>query len=90
MEYKGETVTSHMLCEKQKRFENECNVSEKERLLGDAWVQLFYKAYKLCECHQHGEAGSVDSEAVELEREYCYRILMRCHSFLSECDLVSK
>lgn len=36
MKHKGETVTSHMLCEKWKRFENEFDVPEKERLLGKA------------------------------------------------------
>jgi hypothetical protein len=77
MEHKGETVTSHMLREKRKRFENEFNVPEKERLLGEAWVQSFCKAYKLRERRRHGEAGSVDPKAVELERERCHRILAK-------------
>ncbi|KAG1797601.1 uncharacterized protein BJ212DRAFT_1450457 [Suillus subaureus] len=77
MEHKGETVTSHMLCEKWKRFENEFDVPEKERLLGEAWVQSFCKAYKLRERCQHGETGSVDPKAVELERECCHRILAK-------------
>lgn len=50
MEHKGEIVTTHMLCEKWKRFENEFDVPEKEILFGEAWVQSFCKAYKLHEC----------------------------------------
>src|SRR6267154_6067459 len=41
MEHKGETVTSHMLHEKRKRFDDEFDVPEKERLLG--------------ECHDHSK-----------------------------------
>jgi hypothetical protein len=77
MENKGETVTGPMLREKRKKFEDEFDVPEKERLSGEAWVQSFCKAYKIREHRRHGEAGSVDSGAVEAERERCRRILAK-------------
>jgi len=41
MEEKRETVNGKMLVEKRRRFENEFNVPEKERLAGESWVQSF-------------------------------------------------
>jgi hypothetical protein len=77
MESKRETVTGPMLREKRKKFEDEFDVPEEERLPGEAWVQSFCKAYKIREYRQHGEAGSVDPEAVAAERERCRRILAK-------------
>ncbi|KIK77704.1 hypothetical protein PAXRUDRAFT_165989 [Paxillus rubicundulus Ve08.2h10] len=75
MEAKGETATGPMLWEKCRRFEEELQVPEKERLLGEGWLQSFCKTYKICEHWQHREAGSVDTEAVQVEREHCQKIL---------------
>lgn len=75
MEVKGEVVTGPMLREKRKRFEDELKVPEEERLSGDGWVSSFCKAYNIREHRRHGEAGSVDREAVKVERERCQRIL---------------
>ncbi|KIK78813.1 hypothetical protein PAXRUDRAFT_162973 [Paxillus rubicundulus Ve08.2h10] len=68
MENKGETVTGLMLREKQRRFEDRFQVPDHEQLLGDSWVQSFCKAYKIHEFQCHGEAASLDQEAVEAER----------------------
>lgn len=77
MENKHETVTGPMLREKRKRFEDEFNVPDNERLLGEAWIQSFCKAYKIREHRQHGESGSVDTKAVAIEQERCRRILAK-------------
>jgi hypothetical protein len=77
MENKRESVTGPMLREKRKRFEDEFDVPEKERLPGEAWIQSFCRAYKIREHRRHGEAGSIDSKAVDTERERCRRILAR-------------
>ena len=74
---KGEIVTGPMLQEKCSRFEDEFQVPEKERLLGEGWLHSFCKTYKIQEHRQHGEAGSVDTVAVEAERERCQKILAR-------------
>ncbi len=73
----GESVTGPMLKEKQKRFEEEFDVPENERLSGESWVQRFCTAYKIREHRHHGEAGSVDVEAVEAEQARCQQILAR-------------
>lgn len=44
MEEQRETVTGPMLQEKRRRFEEDFNVPEKERLEGDGWVPSFCKA----------------------------------------------
>jgi hypothetical protein len=77
MENKHEMVTGPMLQEKWKRFEDEFNVLDNERLLGEAWIQSFCKAYKICEYWQHGESGSVDTKAVSAEQEHCRSILAK-------------
>ena len=64
-----------MLREKRARFEKAFDVPEAERLLGDGWVAPFCAAYKLKEYWRHGEAGSVDLEAVEAERQRVQGIL---------------
>ncbi len=64
---KGETVSGPMLREKRKRFEDLFKVPDDERLGGDGWISSFCKTYKIKEHKQHGEAGSVDLEAVEHE-----------------------
>ncbi|KAF8228277.1 hypothetical protein L208DRAFT_1404088 [Tricholoma matsutake] len=69
MEEKGETVNSPMLKAKQSKFEEQFNVPELEHLPGDGWILPFCKAYGLKERHRHGEAGSVDLQAVEEERK---------------------
>jgi Tc5 transposase DNA-binding domain len=75
MENKGEMVSGPMLQAKQARFEDEFDVPERERLPGDGWVASFCKAYKLREHRRHGEAGSVDTDAVEAECIWCHQIL---------------
>jgi len=67
MEEKGETVNGPMLKEKWKRFEQQFEVPEAECLQGEGWILPFCKAYGLREHHWHGEAGSVDLQAVEEE-----------------------
>ncbi|KIK75163.1 hypothetical protein PAXRUDRAFT_173563 [Paxillus rubicundulus Ve08.2h10] len=71
MEQRGETVSGPMLREKRKRFENKFQVPETERLLGESWVQSFCKTYNIHEIRRHGEAASVDLNAVEVERVWC-------------------
>lgn len=75
MEEKGETVNGPMLKEKRKKFEQQLDVPEAERLLGEGWILPFCKAYGLKEYRRHGEAGSVDLQAVEEERKRLGRIL---------------
>jgi len=73
----GESVTGPMLKEKRKRFEEEFDVPENERLSGESWAQRFCTAYKIRERRRHGEAGSVGLEAVEAERARCQQILAK-------------
>jgi hypothetical protein len=84
MEEKQEHVTGPMLVAKHEKFEKHLNVPEEERLCSDEWVWNFCKMwvlYLLCnmsandfsrynirEIIRHGEAGSVDLEAVEKEQ----------------------
>ncbi|KAH7929555.1 DDE-domain-containing protein [Leucogyrophana mollusca] len=75
MEEKGETVNGPMLREKRKRFEDELNVPQNERLTGEGWLAPFCKAYKIKEFRRHGEAGSVDLNAVARERARVQKIL---------------
>lgn len=39
------------------------------RLLGDGWISPFCKTYNIKEFHHHGEAGSVNLDAVATERQ---------------------
>ena len=82
MENKGEIVTGPMLREKRTRFEAEFQVPEKERLTGEGWLHSFCKTYNVQEHRRHGEAGSVDLAAVEIERQLCQRILSK----FAPCD----
>lgn len=75
MEEKGEYVTRPMLKEKRGRFEKCLNVPEAECLLGDGWIGPFCRAHKIKEHRQHGEAGSVDLDAVNAERKRMQNIL---------------
>jgi hypothetical protein len=77
MENKGETVTGLMVKEKRRRFEDEFQVPETERLSGNSWIQRFCAAYKIREHRRHGEAGSVNLEAVEAECMRCQQLLAR-------------
>jgi len=77
MEEKGEHVNGPMLKEKRRRFEELFEVPEEEQLSGDGWLAPFCKAYKICEHRRHGEAGSVDLDAVEIERKRCEEILSK-------------
>ncbi|KAF9220388.1 DDE-domain-containing protein [Gyrodon lividus] len=77
MENKGETVSGPMLQEKRSRFEEEFDVPENERLPGDGWIASFCKAYGIQEHKRHGEAGSVDTDAVEEEHIRCCQILAK-------------
>ena len=75
MEEKGETVNGPMLKAKWSKFEEQFDVPELERLPGDGWILPFCKAYGLKERRRHGEAGSVDLQAVEEERKRLGMIL---------------
>ncbi|OJA10065.1 hypothetical protein AZE42_10564 [Rhizopogon vesiculosus] len=77
MEEKGEHVNGPMLKEKRRKFEELLEVPEDERLSGDGWLTPFCKAYKIREHRRHGEAGSVDLDAVEVERKRCEEILSK-------------
>ncbi|KAF9229838.1 hypothetical protein BS17DRAFT_792670 [Gyrodon lividus] len=50
-----------MLREKRKQFEDELQVPKEERLSGEGWVASF--------------SGSVDTDAVEAEGQWCQKIL---------------
>ncbi|KIY48774.1 DDE-domain-containing protein [Fistulina hepatica ATCC 64428] len=63
-----ETVTGQMLAQKRRHFEDLFEVPENERLVGEGWIGSFKKTYNLKERRRHGEAASVDLEAVEAER----------------------
>ncbi|KAL5521948.1 PDC2 [Sanghuangporus sanghuang] len=64
-----------MLIEKRRRFEEEFNVVESERLMSTGWVQSFLRRYGLKEVCRHGEAASVDMEKVTQERARLAKIL---------------
>ncbi|KAF8230573.1 hypothetical protein L208DRAFT_1281085, partial [Tricholoma matsutake] len=83
MEAKGEMmVNSPMLLEKRAQFEKAFDVPQEERLIGDGWVPTFCAAYKMKEYQRHGEAGSVDLEAMEVEQRHVQGILMK----FAPCD----
>jgi len=63
MEEKGENINGAMLAEKRRRFEEQLQVPDDERLSGERWIPSFCKAYNIKEHRRHGEAGSVDLEA---------------------------
>jgi hypothetical protein len=46
-----------------------------ERLTAEGWIAPFFKAYSYKERHQHGEAGSIDIEAVKEEHRCIGMIL---------------
>jgi hypothetical protein len=77
MEEKGEHVNGPMMKEKRRRFEELFEVPEEEWLSGEGWLASFCKAYKIREHRHHGEAGSVDLDAVEAERKRCEKILSK-------------
>ncbi|KIJ26760.1 hypothetical protein M422DRAFT_191800 [Sphaerobolus stellatus SS14] len=64
-----------MLSEKRAIFEERFSVREDERLKGAGWIASFCKAYNLKERRRHGEAGSVDLAAVEVEWKRVAEIL---------------
>ncbi|OAX35098.1 hypothetical protein K503DRAFT_773844 [Rhizopogon vinicolor AM-OR11-026] len=68
MEEKGEHVNGPMLKGKGQKFEELLEVPEDEQLSGDGWLPSFCKAYKIREHRRHGEAGSADLDAVEVEQ----------------------
>lgn len=68
MRQRGEVVNGHMLRIVRGKFEDDLQVPENQRLRAGGWVQSFCKAWNLKEHRRHGEAGSVDLEAVERER----------------------
>ena len=79
MEERGETVTGPMLKEKRRKFEEQLDVPEQEHLQGDGWVAPFCRAFGIKERRRHGEAGSVDLEAVEAERK-CVGLIMAAYA----------
>ena len=76
MEEKGESINGPMLQEKWVHYKKEFNVPEDECLSGVGWIAPFCKAYNLREFQWHGEAGSVDPQAVEAEQKQVQAILM--------------
>ncbi|KAG5336964.1 hypothetical protein C0989_011374 [Termitomyces sp. Mn162] len=74
MEEKQETVNGLMLKERWKCFEEELDVPENEHVIGDGWIPSFCWAYKIKEYQWHGEADSVDLEAVEIEWQHVKKI----------------
>jgi hypothetical protein len=62
MEEKGKTLSGLMLRAKHVRFKDWFDVPEGECLLGEGWVALFCKAYRIKEHHCHREAASVNSK----------------------------
>ncbi|CAK5279727.1 unnamed protein product [Mycena citricolor] len=77
MEQKNRAVTGAMLIEQRKRLEIALNVPEERRLRGTGWLESFKKAHGLSERRRHGEAGSVDLAAVEVERKRLVRLTSR-------------
>ena len=77
MEEKGEIVNGPMFVAKREWFEMLFDVPENERLIGSGWVPSFCKAYKIKERRRHGEAGSVDLDAVEVERTRVQGLLLQ-------------
>jgi len=77
MEAKRESVTGAMLVAKRAKFEERFNVPQEERLGGEGWIPSFKKAYNIKEYRRHGEAASVDLDAVEAERVRVRAILAR-------------
>ncbi|KAG6855876.1 hypothetical protein H0H87_009793 [Tephrocybe sp. NHM501043] len=75
MEAKGESVSGPMLKEKRKRYEEAFEVPDDEHLLSDGWISSFCRTYKIKEHRRHGEAGSVDLAAVEVERARVQKVL---------------
>jgi Tc5 transposase DNA-binding domain len=76
MEEKGKMVNGPMLRGKWGKFEEQFDVPDTERPLGNGWITPFCKAHGLKECRRHGEAGSVDLEAVEAECKHVALTLM--------------
>jgi hypothetical protein len=77
MESKGETVTGPMLREKRKRFEDLLKVPDTERLCGEGWLSPFCRAYKIKGYKRHGEAGSADPDAVEVEQKRVQELMKK-------------
>jgi hypothetical protein len=77
MEEKGEVVNGPMLVAKRVIYEDRFEIPEQERLKGEGWVPSFCRAYNIREHRRHGEAGSVDLEAVVLERKCVAQILQK-------------
>ncbi|KIJ46290.1 hypothetical protein M422DRAFT_250341 [Sphaerobolus stellatus SS14] len=75
MEAKGETVNSAMLMGKHNIFEEKFNVPMDERLSGNGWIPPFCRAYKIKEYRRHGEAASVNLDAVKVEH-VCLQVLL--------------
>ena len=75
MEEAKETVTGPMLRAKREKIEEMLGVPEEEHIRGDGWIAPFCKAYNIKEHRRHGEAGSVDLEAVNKERERMQRLM---------------
>ena len=76
MEEKGEIINGPMLQEKWACYEKEFDVPEDEHLSGVGWIAPFCKVYNLREFQWHGEAGSVDPQAIEAEWKCVQAILM--------------
>ncbi|KIJ51658.1 hypothetical protein M422DRAFT_157586 [Sphaerobolus stellatus SS14] len=77
MEAKQETVNGAMLMAKCARFEEKLNIPMNERLSGSGWIPPFCKAYKIKEYCRHGEAASVNIEAVKVERTRLQALLSK-------------
>jgi len=69
IEEMGETYTGDMLQSKRRRFEIMLQVPEEQRLSGKGWIHPFCRQFRIKEYRRHGEAGSVNLDAVATERE---------------------
>ena len=77
MEEKEETVSDPMLLEKRKTFEEMLKVLEDKQLHGVGWLSPFCRVYKIKAYRRHGEAGSVDLNAVKTERKRIQELLKK-------------
>ncbi|CAK5273889.1 unnamed protein product [Mycena citricolor] len=77
MEQKRRSVTGAMLIEQRKRFEEALKIPDDRRLRGTGWLDSFKKAHGLIEWQRHGEAASVNLEAVDAERKRLVKICSR-------------
>lgn len=65
--------------QQQEKFVEEMQVLENQRLPAGQWVQSFCKVYGSKDHRHHGEAGSVDLEAVKWEHAHVSALCEKYH-----------